>query len=186
MNRWRRLLHDAAQLRHRRWLRWMGPALHHPRLWHMSRRGVSLGVGVGVFFGLMLPLAQMPAAAVVAVLVRANVPVAAVSTLVTNPVTFPAIYYGAYRIGSRLIGQDPQRRDAFDHPPEQLQEAVEQPPPRAWWRRVGIPTAVGLAVMATTCGLLTYLLAGWLLRLRTQRIWDRRVRRRRRRNSSQH
>lgn len=183
MTRLRRMLHDAAELRHRRWLRWMGPALHHPSLWHMTRRGIALGVGVGVFFGLMLPLGQIPAAAVVAVAMRANVPVAAVSTLVTNPVTFPAVYYSAYRIGSRLTGQDPQQRDTFSHPPEQLYGAVEKPPPRNWWRRVGLPTVLGLALMASTCGLLTYLVAGWLLRLRTQRIWERRVRRRRRRDS---
>lgn len=184
MTRLRELLHDAAQLRHRRWLRWMGPALHHPALWRMSRRGTALGVGIGVFFGLMLPLAQIPAAAVVAVAMRANVPVAAVSTLVTNPLTFPAIYYGAYRIGTLLTGQDPQRQDAFSHPPEPLYGAVEQPPLRTWWRRVGFPTMLGLAVMATSSGLLTYLVAGWLLRLRSQRIWQRRVRRRRDRRPS--
>lgn len=84
MSRLRGLLHNAAQLRHRPWLRWMGPALHHPRVWHMSRRGISLGVGIGVFFGLMLPLAQIPAAAVVAVFMRANVPVAAVRLVATG------------------------------------------------------------------------------------------------------
>ena len=182
MNRWRRMLHEAAELRHRPWLRWMGPALHHPHLWHMSRRGVSLGVGIGVFFGLVVPLAQIPAAAVVAVAMRANVPAAAVSTLVTNPITFPIIYYGAYRIGSRLIGQEPQRRDALVHPPEQIQGVAQDPPPRSWWRRVGIPTVLGLVVLATTCGLLTYLLTGWLLRIRTRRTWERRIRRRRRRH----
>lgn len=147
----------------------------------MSRRGVSLGVGLGVFFGLLVPLAQIPVAAVAAVAMRANVPAAAVSTLVTNPVTFPIIYYGAYRIGSRLIGQQPQGRDVLEHPPEQIQDLSTTAPPGGWWRRVGVPTVLGLSVLATTCGLATYLLTGWLLRVRTQRSWERRTRHRRRR-----
>lgn len=181
MSRLRGLLHNAAQLRHRPWLRWMGPALHHPHVWHMSRRGISLGVGIGVFFGLLLPLAQIPAAAVVAVFMRANVPVAAVSTLVTNPVTFPAIYYCAYRIGARLTGERLPPPAAMDDLHLKLHNIVDSPVPDGWWRRVGKPAIVGLLVMATISGLLTYALTGWLLRLRTQRLWWRRARRRRRR-----
>ncbi len=45
-------LHDwlpsAEAIRANRWLRWLGPALHHPRLWHMSRRGLALGMALGI------------------------------------------------------------------------------------------------------------------------------------------
>lgn len=180
-NRLRRLLHEAANLRHRRWLSWMGPALHHPSLWHMSRRGISLGVGIGVFFGLLLPLAQIPAAAVAAVVMRANVPVAAVSTLVSNPITFPPIYYAAYRIGHYLTDERPPLPGELDALHQDLNQAFEAPVPKGWWSRIGKPATVGLLILATTCGLLTYALAGWVLRLRTQRVWKRRIRRRERR-----
>jgi len=43
-----------------RWLRWMGPALAHPRLWHMSRKGIAAGLALGLFFGLLVPIAQSP------------------------------------------------------------------------------------------------------------------------------
>lgn len=175
MTRLQRLLHDAGQLRHRRWLRWAGPALHHPHVWHLSRRGVALGVGIGVFFGLLLPLGQIPAAALVAVGVRANVPAAAISTLVSNPVTFPAIYYCAYRLGARLTGQAPLHRDALIEPPEHLQDIVEEPVPPDWWHRVGIPTVIGLATMAVSGGVFTWFVAGWFLRLRVRRAWGRRT-----------
>ena len=63
-----------------------------------------MGVAVGVFFGLLLPVAQIPVSAAVAVLLRANLPMAVASTLVTNPVTFGPVYYGAYRLGKALLG----------------------------------------------------------------------------------
>lgn len=66
-------------LRSHRWLRWLGPALHHPRLWHMSRRGIALGMALGVFFGLLIPIAQISFAAGAAVALRAPVPAAVAS-----------------------------------------------------------------------------------------------------------
>ena len=65
-----------------RWLSWLGPSLYHPRLWHMSRRGLALGMAIGIFFGFLIPIAQIPFSAATAVALRANLPVAMVSTLV--------------------------------------------------------------------------------------------------------
>ncbi len=55
---------------------WMGPVLHHPRLWHVNRRGIALGLSIGVFFGLLIPVAQILFAATAALLLRANFPAA--------------------------------------------------------------------------------------------------------------
>src|SRR4051794_35702085 len=88
---------SREHLQSNRWLRWLGPLLNDPRLWHMSRRGIALGLALGVFFGLLIPVAQIPVSAAAAVLLRANLPMAAASTFVTNPVTFGPVYYGAYR-----------------------------------------------------------------------------------------
>ena len=92
-DRLRRLGLSRDQLVANRWLAWLAPWLDRPRLWRWSRRGVALGVGLGVFFGLLLPVAQIPISAVAAVLLRANLPAAVGSTLITNPVTFGPIYY---------------------------------------------------------------------------------------------
>ena len=105
----RRLLANSRAIREHRLLGWFGPALHHPRIWHVSRQGISLGVAIGVFFGVMVPIAQIPAAAAAAIVLRANLPAAALSTLVTNPLTFAPIYYLAYRIGTMLSGAADQR-----------------------------------------------------------------------------
>ncbi len=103
--RLRRVMPTAEAVRKSRWVGWIGPALHHPRLWHLNRRGVALGMAIGVFFGFLIPLAQIPVAAVVAVWLRGNLVAAVGSTLVTNPFTFAPIYLLAYRLGSIIIGQ---------------------------------------------------------------------------------
>ena len=59
---WRGWLPSEQALKGNRWLRWIGPALHHPRLWHLNRRGVALGLALGLFFGLLIPVAQIPLA----------------------------------------------------------------------------------------------------------------------------
>ena len=102
--RLRRLLPTGETVRSIRWVGWIGPALHHPRLWHLNRRGVALGMAIGVFFGFLVPVAQIPLAAVVAVWLRGNVVAAVVSTMITNPFTFAPIYLLAYQVGSLIIG----------------------------------------------------------------------------------
>ncbi|MEO6269221.1 MAG: DUF2062 domain-containing protein [Lautropia sp.] len=55
-------------------MQWLGPRLMHQRLWRPSRRTVAIGGAVGVFFGLLIPVAQIPVAAGVAMVLRVNLP----------------------------------------------------------------------------------------------------------------
>jgi hypothetical protein len=170
----RRRLPSREQIAGNRWLRWLGPGLLHPKLWHFSRRGVAVGVALGVFFGLLIPVAQIPLAAGVAVLLRANLPAAVGSTLITNPLTFAPIYVLAHRLGNAVLG------DESPAPP--LAAAPRAPQADAgWWDTLqarvlalGRPLLLGLAILAACAGILTYVLImlGW--RLRTAWTWRRR------------
>lgn len=191
LDRLRRLLPTPEFVRNHRWLLWLGPALHHPRLWHMSRRGIALGVALGMFFGFLVPIAQIPLSAAAAVLLRANVPCAIASTLVTNPFTFGPVYFAAWKVGNGVLGVD---RPA-PPPPAALVPAVVRPdgttPAAAatlaatdtpWWRDVrqrvagvGKPLVVGLSIFAVVAGLGAYLLVTWVWWART--MWRRRCRR---------
>lgn len=173
-------------LRANRWLRWMGPVLHHPRLWHFSRKGIALGLALGIFFGLLIPVAQIPVSATVAVLLRANLPMAVASTLVTNPVTFGPVYYGAYRLGKKVLGEPPISEDEAM---AVLDKAHAAPPTgqgfvdrmRYWMKQlgtVGKPLVVGLAIVATASGLLVYFLVSGLWALKTRRTRNQRLRQR--------
>lgn len=176
--RLRRLLPTREHVRDNRWLRWLGPHLLHPRLWHFSRRGVSVGVGLGVFFGLLIPIAQIPFAAGAAVMLRANVPVAIGSTLITNPVTFAPIYVLAHRTGAALLGELDAETPDF----KALPKPVEKPAAH-WWQQVwnrllalGRPLMLGLSLFAVIAGALTYGLIMLVWRIKTTLAWKRRKR----------
>lgn len=179
LDRLRRLVPTREQVSENRWLRWLGPSLLHPRLWHVSRRGIALGTAVGVFFAFIIPVAQFPLSAATAVVLRANVPAALAGTLVNTPLTFGPVYYAAWRVGVLLLGEDaataapprlptgPQAEDIRDLPdPSGLLQ-------RAWsnLRNVGKPLMLGAAVFAVGFGALAYALVnlGWHLRVRIKR-----------------
>ena len=46
--RLRRLMPSHESVASNRWLKWLGPSVLHPRLFHLSRRGVAAGRGQGV------------------------------------------------------------------------------------------------------------------------------------------
>ena len=172
MKRLRKYLPDREQLAGNRWLRWLGPSLLHPRLWHFSRRGVAVGVALGVFFGLLTPVAQIPMAAGAAIVLRANVPAAVGSTLVTNPFTFAPIYVLAYRAGAAMLGEKvPADASIVAMAEEQASATADD---RPWWRAarervaaLGKPLLLGLSTFAVAAGALTYLVIMLAWRLRT-------------------
>lgn len=79
--------------------------LFNPYTWHFNRRAIALAVAVGVFFGSLPIIGQMVLAAVVAVLLRVNVPVVMVATTISNPLTIPFFYTANYYIGVWLLGR---------------------------------------------------------------------------------
>ena len=168
-----RHLPTREQLARNRFLRWLEPFLHHTHLWVWSRHGVALGVSIGIFFGLLIPIAQIPFSVGAAVVLRANVPAAAASTLVTNPVTFAPVYYAAYRVGARLTGAEVEASPDLPVPLEPDTDS------RSIWQRlsdVGAPLITGLALFACIGGLGMYLLISLIWAL-VEHLRERRQRR---------
>lgn len=179
--RFRRFLPDPQTLREHRALRWMGPVLHDRRLWHVNRRGVALGLAIGVFFGLLMPVAQIFFAAVAALLLRANIPAAVGSTLITNPITFAPVYYAAYHLGAWMLGHADVALAEVDLD----RVAARTETGLALWvdrlYTVGPPLALGLLTLAASLSVLSYFAVHWAWRLRIVRAWQRRKARRRQR-----
>jgi len=126
---------------------------------------VALGAALGVFFGFLIPVAQILASALFALVLRANLPVAAVSTLVSNPLTYGPIFVLAYRTGSMLLGTAPDPAQEAEVE-KQARSPIEDP--QTWgerFRAVGKPLALGLAVFAVVGGVLAWVLVNllWLL-----------------------
>ena len=75
-------------------------------LWRFTRRSVPRGVALGILVGVIVPVAQILFAALMCLSVRANVPVAALTTFITNPVTTPLIWVFSYKVGAWLLQVD--------------------------------------------------------------------------------
>jgi len=181
LERLKKLMPAKDSLLQNRWLRWLRPWLGHPRLWHLSRKGVALGMAIGVFFGLLIPVAQIPASAIASVLLRAHLPAAAASTLVTNPITFAPVYFAAYELGRVILREDAAteeelarlvERKAQDHArsadltfAQQLDQGLKR------LGEIGKPLIVGLSILAVILGLAVYfgVSAIWALRVRLAR-----------------
>ena len=156
-----RWIPTQEKLEKSRWLGWLAPWLGRPSLWQWSRHGVALGVAIGIFFGLLVPIAQIPASAIAAIVLRANLPAAAASTMVSNPVTFAPVYYLAYELGSTVLGTS--------GPVPALPRAATATPASGGasqmslgnWEKIksmGMPLMVGLLILAVAGGLGSYLI----------------------------
>lgn len=134
-----------------RLLRPFAPHLTHSSLWRFTRRSVPRGVALGLFVGFIIPVLHTVIAAILAIPTRANIAVAAVATLVVNPLTIPLMYYAAYRVGSWELHQD----SALVNPAAAERFSSELGRILFWIHHASGPIAVGiltLAVAAATIG----------------------------------
>jgi uncharacterized protein len=102
-HRLRALLPDVDKLRANKSFGVFGERLFHPALWHLHRRGVAGGFAAGLFCGLIPGPLQMAGAALCALLLRVNLPVALATTLYTNPITIIPLYLLAYELGAMVL-----------------------------------------------------------------------------------
>jgi uncharacterized protein (DUF2062 family) len=161
IQRLRALAPSREQLEANPWLRRLAPYLADPKLWCWSRRGVALGMAIGLFIGFLIPLAQILLAAAAAVFLRANVAVAAAGTLVTNPLTVPPIYYAAYQLGAWTTETSATAAVSWADPVSILENLGA----------IGLPLFAGLAITAGFAAVASYLLISrvWIWRVNAKR-----------------
>ena len=81
----------------------LGDWVYASNLWHLNRYSASMAFFVGLFIAFMPIPAQTVAAAVMAVLLRCNLPLSVSLVFVTNPVTMAPLFFMAYEIGALII-----------------------------------------------------------------------------------
>lgn len=89
------------------WLAPFGDLLHDPNLWVIRRRNVVPAFALGLFVAYLPFPGHMLAAALLALALRVNIPVAALSTLISNPFTIGPMFYLAFSVGQYLLRQSP-------------------------------------------------------------------------------
>ena len=94
------VIRDHPSLQHMQ--HWLGE----PNLWHLNRHSVARGCAAGVFSAFLIPIGQMPLAALISIFIRGNLPLSAAFTWVTNPFTYAPLYYFCYKVGEWVLGVD--------------------------------------------------------------------------------
>ena len=113
----RRFFRKFAFKRHHMSQQWFMTPFRHllndHRLWGIRRRWVVPAFAIGLFVAFLPFPGHTLIGALIALALRVNIPVAAVSTWVSNPATMFVMYPSAYHLGSSLLGME-ERPVAFE------------------------------------------------------------------------
>ncbi len=77
-----------------------GELINDQNLWHLNRRSVAGACAIGLFCAFIPLPFQMVIAAGLAIIFRCNLPISVVLVWVTNPITMPALFFLAYKVGT--------------------------------------------------------------------------------------
>ncbi|WP_309674178.1 DUF2062 domain-containing protein [Pseudomonas sp.] len=164
----KRYMPDPTSIREHKSLRFLGTLLHDPNLWHLNRHSVARAMAVGLFAAFLpIPL-QMLLAAILAIMVRGNMPIAVSLVWLTNPITMPAVFFCTYQTGAWLMDV-PTR-----HLPDELTWEWISGELSTLWQ----PFLLGSVVTGLVLGALAYCLTMMYWRWWVGRQWRRRQKRR--------
>ena len=152
--------------------KYLAPIAHRflsPELWRFTRRSVPRGVALGLFCAFIIPLGQVFLAAFMALPARANMPLAAAVTFVTNPFTFPAWIVAANKVGKTMLDIE-----AVFGSQAAVQLANDRGTLAVFFETAGV-TAFGFVVLAVVTSAVGYLVASFVWRLIVARKRARRI-----------
>lgn len=154
--------------------RFLAPVAHRvlePSLWRFTRRSVPRGVALGLLVGifLLIPGVQIAGAALLALPFRANIPLAAAMTFLSNPATTPLILWASVWLGNWMLGRSADATGfmALVDGHATVGEWT------AWLLSEAAPAMIlGLAIISIVAAVIGYVLADWIWRHRMGRKWQ--------------
>jgi hypothetical protein len=161
-----------------RFLRPFAQRVFHPALWRFTRRSVPRGVALGLLVGifLLIPGIQIAGAALLALPFRANIPLAAAMTFLSNPATTPFILVASIYVGNSALnmGADVTQFEAL----------IERNAPLSAWAEWLVSSAApamltGLFLIALLSAVVGYVIAAVSWRIWLSRKWKARAHRKR-------
>ena len=160
MNWLKRHIPTRESIHRYRLLRPFARHLSDPALWRMTRRSVPRAVALGLFVGVIIPFMHTVIAAILAIPLRANVAIAALFTLIINPLTIPPMYYAAYRIGAWELHHDA----SLVNPATAAQFSSDLSRLLFWIHHASGPIALGVLTIAFGTALIAYAVSSLIWR----------------------
>lgn len=160
----KRWMPDHKTIKEHKHLRFLGSRIHDPNLWHLNRRSASGAFAVGLFFAwIPLPM-QMLLAAFGAMSARVNLPLSVVLVWLSNPITMPPLFYGAYLLGAKILGVEEQEF-AFELSLQWLASSLST---------IGPAFILGCLICAVVSSLVGYTTIRLLWRISAIKKWNQR------------
>ncbi|WCN13294.1 DUF2062 domain-containing protein [Marinomonas mediterranea] len=151
------------KLRENKALKILGSKVYEPDLWHMNRKSIAKACWNGLFWAAIPMPLQMLAAALLAIPLRANIPLSIAMVWITNPITMPFVFYFNYLIGSLFVGDDSNRD--FHLSVEWIWAKIEH---------IWLPLYTGSVIVGMVVGLLSYIAVLVLWRMHVIKRWKNR------------
>jgi len=168
----RKFMPKREEMARNKYLRPIAHRFLSPELWRFTRRSVPRGVALGLFSAFIIPVGQIFLAAFLALPARANVPLAALVTFVTNPFTIAFWAVIANRVGQFILRVDAATSGMAN---EQLESGDWQ-----WvidaFEFAGV-TVVGFFVLAVVSSAVGYLVSSAIWRVMVARRRAKRLKR---------
>lgn len=156
---------DPNSVKNNKSLRFLGPLIHDPNLWHLNRRSVSKAFAFGLFWGCIPMPFQMVAAAFCAMRFKANLPLSVALVWFSNPLTMPPIFYAEYLIGAWLL-DIPASAFEYELSIHWLKERIYE---------IGLPMYFGSFITGIVLSVSGYYLIDWIWRKNTAKKWTKRI-----------
>lgn len=157
----KRYLPDHKSLREQWYLRPFQALLHDPALLYPNRRTASRALAIGLFWAFVPVPLQMAPAALMALWMRVNLPIAIAAVWVTNPLTMGPIFYAEYRLGAWLL--DARATDfRFELTLHWLTEGL-----LLIWQ----PMLLGMLIFSVVSATLGYVLLNWIWKFSVMRSY---------------
>ena len=167
----KRVLPEHGKFREHRQLGLLGNILHDPNIFHLNRHSAAGGVAIGLFLAFLPAPGQMLVAAILAIYLRVNLPLAVIFVWLSNPITIPPLFYISYRTGVFLLRETP------------LQLTFE--PTYSWFSTVIVDIwdalLLGCVVLGSLSALTGYVTLRLVWRMAIVRKWEERKEKNRRR-----
>lgn len=171
MNKWfKKWLPTHEKIKNDKNLGWLTKRFGaHPHIWAVNRKTVTRAVAAGLLVAFIpIPL-QVFLAAILAFVIRANLPIAIVSTLISNPFTFVPLNFLIYKVGTAITqsngnGMPPINDIEFHWESISLVWGEMM----TWFKSLGKSYFIGLLAVSVGASIIGYILAQifWLISTR--------------------
>ncbi|MGO3345421.1 MAG: DUF2062 domain-containing protein [Marinomonas sp.] len=164
----KKFIPNPEKLKESKALRLLGKQIYEPDLWHLNRRSVARAFFNGLFWAFIPMPLQMVVSALLAIPLRANIPLSIALVWITNPLTMPFVFYFNYKVGSWLVGDDSGKD--FHLSVEWIWAKLEH---------IWVPLYVGSIASGLSFAILAYIITLLVWRIQVVKRWKERKQKRR-------